>query len=354
MTRRYRGSFITANPPIPDGPFQNSVATGIWSMAYQAQYKQQGLWPLAGNPGDGAFAIFTLGALADCCATTTRRKYTYSSCTEGSAGAATNQSYFGSAAGNATVGIFALGRALCYVYYCCCIPFYVYSTSTTRNKYTYSSCAVGSATAATASTQYGSATGNSTVGIFALGQAGIATTTRNKYTYSGDVVSAGGSATSQSRFGSAAGTSAVGIFALGSANCGTRFDARNKYTYSGDTVTSATAATTGSALGSATGNTTTGIFALGNTSGGNVTTRNKYTYSGDVVSTGGAATVASSSGSAAGNSTRGIFALGFTGAASTTRNKYTYAGDVVSAGGSAVFGAFGGSATGSGTAGVNT
>jgi hypothetical protein len=86
---------------------------------------------------------------------------------------------------------------------------------TTRNKYTYSSDAVSAGTAATAITNSGSAAGNSTVGIFAIGNGACnaAVTTRNKYTYSGDVVTAGGAATTASYEGSAAsnGTSGVNI-----------------------------------------------------------------------------------------------------------------------------------------------
>ena len=78
MTRRYRGSFITANPPIPAGPYQNSAAGGIWSMGYQMQYQQQGLWPIAGNVQDGTFGVFALGGsgASGNVATTTRQKYT--------------------------------------------------------------------------------------------------------------------------------------------------------------------------------------------------------------------------------------------------------------------------------------
>jgi hypothetical protein len=103
--------------------------------------------------------------------------------------------------------------------------------------------------------RYGSAAGNSTVGIFALGCSSGAITTRNKYTYSGCVVSAGGAATTASAYGSAAGNSTVGIFALGSAS-----GVRNKYTYSGCVVAAGGAAiTSGGGLGSAASNGTSGV-----------------------------------------------------------------------------------------------
>jgi len=303
---------------------------------------------------DGTFAVFALGNTSGG-AVTTRDKYTYSGDVVGSATAATAASNQGSAAGNSTVGIFALGANS------------AGSSLTTRNKYTYSGCVVSAGGAATAASSRGSAAGNSTVGIFALGCAGGRVTTRDKYTYSGDVVSAGGAATAASIDGSAAGNSTVGIFALGGTPCPTT--TRNKYTYSGCVVSAGGAATLASASGSAAGNSTVGIFALGRAFAGCVfcpcfggcvptyarsTTRNKYTYSGCVVSAGGAATVASENTSASGNSTVGIFALGETnGGRVTTRNKYTYSGCVVAAGGAATTASCRGSAASNGTIGVN-
>ena len=97
-----------------------------------------------------------------------------------------------------------------------------------------------------------------TFGIFALGQAPSASTTRNKYTYSGDVVSAGGAATVASAQGSAAGNSTVGIFALGCV-ASARSTTRDKYTYSGDVVSAGGAATAASRGGAAASNGTSGV-----------------------------------------------------------------------------------------------
>jgi hypothetical protein len=85
--------------------------------------------------------------------------------------------------------------------------------ASTRNKYTYSGDVVSAGTAATAVSSYGAAAGNCTVGIFALGYSGgfINSTTRNKYTYSGCVVSAGGAATVASSNGSAASDGTTGV-----------------------------------------------------------------------------------------------------------------------------------------------
>ena len=270
---------------------------------------------------DGTKGIFALGQY---CYTNynSRDKYTYASCTStASGGVASVASSYGSAAGNSTRGIFALGCG----------------GGSIRNKYTYSSCtstASGVGSASTCSSR-GSAAGNSTRGIFAFG-AGSAT--RNKYTYSSCTSTACGvgSASATSNYSSAAGNSTRGIFALGITGvypCAHYSSIRNKYTYSSCTSTACGVASASfvSYLGSAAGNSTRGIFALGC---GTTTyaTRDKYTYA-SCTSTAcgvGSASAASLAGSAAGNSTRGIFALGiavgscYSQSASTTRNKYTY------------------------------
>ena len=151
MSNRWPGGIIRKTPVIPAGPFQNGAASGVWSLADAAYWRKQGLWPIAGNiMPDGTLAIFALGDTLS-------------------------------------------GRVA------------------TRDKYTYAGCAVSSATAATTTSFRGSATGNSTAGIFALGCAGSRVTTRNKYTYTGCVVSAGGAATVASRYGSAASNGISGI-----------------------------------------------------------------------------------------------------------------------------------------------
>lgn len=193
MSQRYPGNIIRATTITPAGPYQNGAASGIWTLDQAEYWLKQGLWPIAGNVADGTFGIFALGRIS-VNKTATRNKYTYSGCVVSAGGAATVASYNGSAAGNSTVGIFALG--------------YTTTTSTTRNKYTYSGCVVSAGGAATAASCGGSAAGNSIVGIFALG--GL-TTTRNKYTYSGCVVAAGGAATAASQYGSAASNGIAGV-----------------------------------------------------------------------------------------------------------------------------------------------
>jgi hypothetical protein len=333
MTRRYRGSFITANPPVPAGSTEISTAGGIWSMAYQMQYRQAGLWPIAGVSGDGTFAIFALGL------STTRNKYTYASCVATSATASTCNSSGGSAAGNTTFGIFALGN-----------------NNTARNKYTYTGDVVSSATAASRASLYGAAAGNNTVGLFSLGArycccfGYVGTNTRNLYTYAGDtstVFSAGG----QSLYQSGTGNSTVGIFAYGVLCCSTTA-ARFKYLYAYGILSSATSATLCTSRGAAAGNSTVGIFALGyGPCVGYVTTRDKYTYATDVVTTATAATFTSCFPSAAGNSTRGIFSRG---SCTSSTNRYTYSNDTVVAGGALTGASRVGSAASNGIANVNT
>jgi hypothetical protein len=347
MTRRYRGSFVTANPPVPAGSFQDSAAGGVWSMAYQAQYRQANLWPIPGNVNDGTLAIFALG-YGGC---TTNNKYTFSGCTVSAATSFGTSALFPTAAGNSTAGIFALG----------------YATGGARRKYTYSGDVVSTATGATAATYSGSAAGNSTIGIFQLGYgcSGGYLTTRNKYTYASCTSGSATAATSGAGFSpAAAGNSTAGIFALAFGS------ARDKYTYAGDVVAAGTSAGASAVSNcSATGNSTVGIFALGRVCYVQTTTRQKYTYSGCTVSGAGAATAASMSGSAAGNSVVGIFALGcaYVGCAfcpctctfypvysyTTTRNKYTYSGDSVTSGGAATASSAYGGAVSNGATGVN-
>ena len=275
----------------------------------------------AGCGPDGTVGIFALGDL-----TTNRNKYTYASCTSTicGVGAASIGSRSGAAAGNSTRGIFALGAtASCGL------------GTNIRNKYTYATCSSTTSCVATSSgnSGFGSASGNSTRGIFALGYSGGASNVRNKYTYASCTSTATGVATaSAASFRlSSAGNSTRGIFALGLIAGSCPSTTRNKYTYACCTSTASGvgAASVASYCGDAAGNGTRGIFALG-AAPCRSTIRNKYTYA-TCVSTAcgvGASSVASYAGAATGNSTRGIFALGSTPTCiggSTIRNKYTYA-----------------------------
>jgi hypothetical protein len=161
--------------------------------------------------------------------TNIRNKYTYATCSSTAACVAVSSAttYGGAAAGNKTRGIFALG----------------YSnpggSNVIRNKYTYATCsstACGVGSSSTASYR-GSAVGDSTKGIFAMGlinSGSCPSTIRNKYTYSSctNTACGVGAASAASYCGSAAGNSTRGIFALGSTAAGVGgTTTRNKYTY---------------------------------------------------------------------------------------------------------------------------
>jgi hypothetical protein len=147
MSNRWPGGIIRKTPVTPTGPLQTGAASGVWSLADAAYWTKQGLWPTAGR-ADGTFAIIALGQ------NTARNKYTYSGDVVSTGGAATNNSLYGSAAGNTTVGIFAIGRCQN-----CCV------TTALRNKYTYSGDVVSAGGAATTLSRSGSAASNGIAGI---------------------------------------------------------------------------------------------------------------------------------------------------------------------------------------------
>jgi len=45
----YEGGIITKNPTTPTGPYQDGVASGVWTIDQAAEYTKQGVWPTAGN-----------------------------------------------------------------------------------------------------------------------------------------------------------------------------------------------------------------------------------------------------------------------------------------------------------------
>ena len=63
MTKRYLGNIITQNPTPPAGAYQDSAASGVWSLAEAFAYSKAGLWPTAGNAAP--FAFFFGGEAAD-------------------------------------------------------------------------------------------------------------------------------------------------------------------------------------------------------------------------------------------------------------------------------------------------
>ena len=126
MSNRWPGGIIRKTPVTPAGPFQNGAASGVWSLADAAYWTKQGLWPIAGVLPPETFAIFALGIA--CVPSSTRNKYTYAGDVVGVATAATSATYNSSAAGNSTVGIFALGSTS------------GISVTSARNKYNCCNC----------------------------------------------------------------------------------------------------------------------------------------------------------------------------------------------------------------------
>ena len=49
MSQKYPGGFITKSPTLPAGPYETSLAKGVWTLDQAMQFKKQGLWPTAGN-----------------------------------------------------------------------------------------------------------------------------------------------------------------------------------------------------------------------------------------------------------------------------------------------------------------
>jgi hypothetical protein len=49
MSQQYPGGIITKNAVVPSGPYQNSTASGVWTLDQAAQYTKAGNWPTAGN-----------------------------------------------------------------------------------------------------------------------------------------------------------------------------------------------------------------------------------------------------------------------------------------------------------------
>ena len=54
MSERYPGGIITKSPTAPSGPYETSVAKGVWTLDQAMQFKKQGIWPTAGNIAIGS------------------------------------------------------------------------------------------------------------------------------------------------------------------------------------------------------------------------------------------------------------------------------------------------------------
>jgi hypothetical protein len=49
MSKQYPGGIISKTPVVPSGSFENSTASGIWTLDQQAYWKKLGQWPIPGN-----------------------------------------------------------------------------------------------------------------------------------------------------------------------------------------------------------------------------------------------------------------------------------------------------------------
>jgi hypothetical protein len=49
VSQQYPGGLITKTPVVPSGPYQDSTASGVWTLDQAAQYVKAGNWPTSGN-----------------------------------------------------------------------------------------------------------------------------------------------------------------------------------------------------------------------------------------------------------------------------------------------------------------
>lgn len=53
--KNWPGGRISPTPPTPSGPYENSTASGVWTLDQVAYWEQQNQWPTAGNVNPSAF-----------------------------------------------------------------------------------------------------------------------------------------------------------------------------------------------------------------------------------------------------------------------------------------------------------
>jgi hypothetical protein len=58
MSTKYPAGVIKSAPVVPAGPYQNSSASGVWTMEQAGYWIKQGNWPTAGNfkPDGGLYS----------------------------------------------------------------------------------------------------------------------------------------------------------------------------------------------------------------------------------------------------------------------------------------------------------
>jgi len=55
MSQQYPGGIITKNAVVPSGPYQDSWASGVWTLDQASQYVKAGNWPTFGNANPNLF-----------------------------------------------------------------------------------------------------------------------------------------------------------------------------------------------------------------------------------------------------------------------------------------------------------
>jgi len=55
MSQQYPGGIITKNAVVPSGPYQDSSASGVWTLDQASQYVKAGNWPTFGNANPNLF-----------------------------------------------------------------------------------------------------------------------------------------------------------------------------------------------------------------------------------------------------------------------------------------------------------
>jgi hypothetical protein len=53
--QNWPGGVINKTPPTPSGPYEDSMASGVWTLQQAADYVKQGNWPTAGNTNPDVF-----------------------------------------------------------------------------------------------------------------------------------------------------------------------------------------------------------------------------------------------------------------------------------------------------------
>ena len=55
MSKQYPGGVISKTPTVPSGPYENSTASGMWTVEQVAELIKEGNWPTAGNKDPSLF-----------------------------------------------------------------------------------------------------------------------------------------------------------------------------------------------------------------------------------------------------------------------------------------------------------